>query len=469
VDIIDLSATELAARVRDGRVSPGDIAEALIDEVERANPALNALIRFDPALIRGEAARVRDLIASGAPAPLAGVPFTAKDNLWVKGQVVSQGSRLFEDFVAPRDAVAVERLRSQGAMILGLTNCSEFACKGLTTNLLFGATRNPWDLERTPGGSSGGAASAVSAGLGALALGTDAGGSVRRPAAHVGVFGMKPSPGRIPHPVGFTEPVFGQSVIGIMARTAADLDLSFKALCAYDARDPMSAPHMPGEPAMLKGLRVAYSPRLGLGFPVDRDVQAAVSETARLLERFGCHIEEADPAWPADTDEAALMPLQLGGLAALYGDAWRQSPDRFDPDIGRQIEQGLRLNASDMARAWFLREEMLRALTRFQTRHDLLLTPTTPCVAWPLDRLGPETIEGKAASPRGHAVFTPIFNHTFVPACSVPCDVAPDGLPIGLQIVGRRYEDELVLAAASAIETAGGARHAKPRRVAVRR
>jgi aspartyl-tRNA(Asn)/glutamyl-tRNA(Gln) amidotransferase subunit A len=122
-----------------------------------------------------------------------------------------------------------------------------------------------------------------------------------------------------------------------------------------------------------------------------------------------------------------------------------------------------------MARAWFLREEMLRALTRFQARHDLLLTPTTPCVAWPLDRLGPETIEGKAASPRGHAVFTPIFNHTFVPACSVPCDVAPDGLPIGLQIVGRRYEDELVLAAASAIETAGGARHAKPRRVAVRR
>ncbi len=437
----------------------------MISEVEGANPLLNAIIRFDPELVRAEAVRVEALLASGAPAPLAGVPFTVKDNIWIGGQGASQGSLLFETFVAPQDALCVQRMRGAGAMVLGVTNASEFACKGLTTNKLFGTTRNPWDLDRTPGGSSGGAASAVSAGLGAIALATDAGGSVRRPAAHVGVVGMKPTPGRIPHPVGFVEPVFAQSVIGIMGRSATDVALSFRSMTGHDLRDPMSVPLNAVEPPSPKGARIAYSPRLGLGFPVDADVQKSVADAVRLFEQLGAHVEEADPAWPEGTDEAALMPLQLAGLAALYGDAWKENPDRFDPDIAAQIERGLGLSGADIANALFLREQLTRVLCDLQARFDLLVTPTTPCVAWSLDRLGPAEIEGQKVSPRGHAVFTPIFNHAFVPACSVPCGLSADGLPIGLQIVGRRFEDDLVLSAANAIEQALGGKFVKPRRV----
>jgi aspartyl-tRNA(Asn)/glutamyl-tRNA(Gln) amidotransferase subunit A len=303
--------------------------------------------------------------------------------------------------------------------------------------------------------------------LGAVALGTDAGGSVRRPAAHVGVFGMKPTQGRIPHPVGFTEPVFGQSVIGIMARSTADIRLFLDAMSVRDAREVMSPPVFPTESRRLNDIRVAYSPRLGRGFPVDEEVQSAVARHAQLLERSGCRVEEADPAWPPGTDESALMPLQFAGLAALYGDTWKKSPELFDPDIGAQIEQGLSMSAAQVANALYLREELARVLARFQADYDLLITPTTPCVAWPLDQLGPPMIEGQEVTPRGHAVFTPIFNHTFVPACSVPCDVGPDGLPIGLQIVGRRFEDELVIAAAAAIEKASAAGGRRPRRINV--
>jgi aspartyl-tRNA(Asn)/glutamyl-tRNA(Gln) amidotransferase subunit A len=259
--------------------------------------------------------------------------------------------------------------------------------------------------------------------------------------------------------------VFAHSVIGIMGRSAADVALSFHGMAGHDARDPMSVPLDPARPISLKGLRVAYSPRLGLGFPVDVDVQESISEAVRLFEQFGAHVEEADPAWPEGTDEAALMPLQLAGLAALYGDIWKETPDLFDPDIAAQIERGLGLTGADVANALFLREQLTRTLSEFQARFDLLVTPTTPCVAWPIDQLGPATIEGRKVSPRGHAVFTPIFNHTFVPACSVPCGLSVDGLPIGLQVVGRRFEDELVLAAVAGIEQALGGKFTKPHRV----
>lgn len=465
MDILDQTASDIVSAVHNRTISLNDIAESVISEVERANPLINAIIRFDPDLIKSEVDRVDKLLASGVRLPLAGVPFTVKDNIWVGGQVASQGSVLFKDFIAPQDALCVERMREQGAMILGVTNSSEFACKGITTNKLYGSTLNPWNLERTSGGSSGGAASAVSAGLGPIALGTDAGGSVRRPSAHAGIVGFKPTPGRVPHPYGFAEPVFGHSVIGMMARSTSDIELMFNAISGYDARDAMSVPGLPFKKQTLKGVRIAYSPRLGLNFPVDEDVQLAVSEMVELLKESGYHVELADPDWPDGTDESALMPLQHAGLAALYGDVWKKTPDVFDPDIAVQIEQGLRLTASDIANALFLREKLSRVLVDFQANYDLMLTPTAPCVAWQADKLGPETIEQQKVSARGHAVFTPIFNHTFVPACSVPCIAVSEDLPIGIQIVGRKFEDELVISAASAIEEAAGFSKRKPRRV----
>lgn len=454
-EIPSFTAIELARRIRAREFSAVAAYNAFVARVEALNPRLNALVRFDPAVGRAEARRADERLAAGDEAPLLGVPFTAKDNLWVKGRPVSQGSTLFADFVAPEDAPAVARLRAAGAVYLGTTNCSEFACKGNTTNRLFGPTRNPWDLARTPGGSSGGAASAVAAGLGPIALCTDGGGSTRRPAAHVGVVGMKPSAGLVPHTGGFREPVFGNSVVGQMARSVADVRLMLDAIAVPDLADPQSAP-VPlwrrDVPNRVAGLRVAFSPRLGLGFPVDPDVAASVRAAVNRLAGAGAIVEERDPPWLEGASEQALMPLQLAGLASLYGERFKARAWDVDPDIGAQIEAGLRLSGAEVAAALHAREALYRVLASFFGDFDLLVAPTTPVTAWPVELLGPKEIEGKLVSPRGHAVFTPLFNHTYVPACSVPCGLDGRGLPVGLQIVGPRFADAHVLALAEVVE-----------------
>jgi aspartyl-tRNA(Asn)/glutamyl-tRNA(Gln) amidotransferase subunit A len=453
--IVSATAAELARLVSRRQASAAEVMDAFVTRVEALNPLLNAIVRFDPAAARAESESVDRRIASGEALPLAGVPFTAKDTLWVEGRTVSQGSTLFADFVAPQDAPAVARLRAAGAVFLGTTNCSEFACKGNTTNRLFGPTRNPWDLARTPGGSSGGAASAVAAGLGPIALATDAGGSTRRPAAHAGVVGMKPSAGLVPHTGGFAEPAFGNAVIGPMARTVEDIRHVLDAIAVVDLSDPQSppVPSWPGEGEQhVEGLRVAFSPRLGLGFPVDSDVAASVAAAAARLASAGVAVDEADPQWPEGSAEEALMPLQLAGLASIYGERYKTGAWEVDPDIGAQIEAGLRLTGAEVANALRAREGMYRTLSRLFARFDLLLTPTTPVTAWPIELLGPPRIEGKAVTPRGHAVFTPLFNHTYVPACSVPCGFDRNGLPVGIQVVGPRFADARVLALAEIVE-----------------
>jgi len=464
-----LSASRLAALARAGEIGMVAIAEAFIERV-LAHQHLNAIVRFDAEAVRAQAKALEALPrARASTLPLLGVPFTAKDNLWVAGRPVSQGSALFERFVAPEDAVCVARMRAAGALFLGTTNCSEFACKGVTTNRLFGPTRNPWDPSRTPGGSSGGAASACAAGLGPLALCTDGGGSTRRPASHAGVVGMKPSAGLVAHPVGFAEPVFGNSVVGQMARSVDDVRLLLGVLAGPDARDPLCPdPYPPLEwstDASRRRLRIAFSPRLGLDTPVERPVARCVAGAVEALRARGCAIEQRDPVWPEGAGETGLMPLQLAGLAALYGDAHRDDPSRFDPDIARQIEAGLATTGAEVARALHLREALFRTLAEFLEPFDALITPTTPCTAWPLPDLGPSHIEGVPVDPRAHAAFTPIFNHTYLPACSVPCGLDGDGLPVGLQVVGaRRFRDPLVLAIAEQVETATPHDFSVPRR-----
>ncbi|MCO5118417.1 MAG: amidase [Burkholderiaceae bacterium] len=469
MNLAHASLEEVATLVRERRASAREVALATIAEVERVNPAINALIGFDAQAVLDEADAIDRRLARDADAlRLPGVQVSVKDNLWVRGRRVTQGSALFADFVAPEDALAVARAREAGAAVLGISNCSEFACKGVTTNRVHGTTRNPWDLGRTPGGSSGGAAAAVAAGLGQAALCTDGGGSTRRPAAHAGVVGFKPSAGAIAHPVGFAEPVFGNSVVGLMARRVADVAMLFDAIAGSDPRDPLCMPGLPVESARaglgrsLRGVRVAFSPRLGLPVPVDEAVSHAMEQAARWLADAGAELVPADPPWPAGAGEDALMPLQFGGLVALYGETWRRDPSRFDPDIGAQIERGLALGAADVARALAYREDLYRALAGFFSAHPLALSPTTPCVAWPLGELGPSHIEGQAVAPRAHAVFTPAFNHVYAPACSVPVGLDPQGLPIGAQLIGWRGQDALVLRAAAALEAAAPAVFRQP-------
>ena len=450
------SARSLAAAVQTGQLQAQAVAEHFVDRVHCLNPALNAIVQFEPERVRAEAASVAQRLQAGEILPMAGVPVTIKDNVWVQGYAQRQGSLLYDGFVSPRDAWVTARLRALGAVVLGITNCSEFACKGVTTNLVYGPTLHPLDPALTPGGSSGGAAAALACGLGLLAIGTDAGGSIRRPAAHTGLVGLKPSVGLVPHPWGFAEPNYGLSVIGLLARSVADTAWLFDNLQAFDAADP-SAPPLPvgfkvGEGAEPpRSLRIGWSSRLGCDFAVDQDVATALQDSVNALRADGWSIADADPAWPEGTREYPLIKLQQAGLHALYGHRLAAERHRIDLDLIEQIEAGALVSPADVAFALRLRERIARALDRYFDRFDLLLTPTVPVTAWPRSQLGPVVIGGKRAGPRGHAAFTPLFNYCGVPALSVPAGLVR-GLPIGLQVVAPRYEDALVLRFASVIE-----------------
>lgn len=445
------SAREVAADVAAGRATAVETAKAALGRINAAK-ALNAVVTIDSARTLADAAAVDDRLRAGEKQPLAGVPIVVKDNIWASGWRVTQGSRLFADFTAPQDAIPIERLRNAGAVIVGIGATSEFACKGVTTSPLFGPTRHPLDSALTPGGSSGGPAAAVAAGLVPLAIGTDAGGSSRRPPAQVGVAGFKPSYGAIPYGPGFAEPFFGLSVIAPIATDVADIALAFEAMAGVDPRDPDSAgiAQTADDPA---GLRIAFSPRLGLDVAVDEVVADGIASAVARLAATGLLITQRDPIWPSDATEEAIMPLQHAGLAALYGETFRKDPTLFDRDIAKQIERGLSWSGPDVAGALVASAAIANTFAAFFTEVDLLVTPTVPCVAWPLTQLGPDLIGGRPASPRAHAVFTPFVNHARLPAISIPCGTDERGLPFGLQLIARRGQDRTLLRAAQYIET----------------
>ncbi|WP_456716870.1 amidase [Bradyrhizobium sp. USDA 4353] len=446
-----MKASQIAAAVIARQMSAREAAEQSLAHIAAASD-LNAVVTVDPEQSRSDAKAVDARIAAGETLPLAGVPVVIKDNIWVGGWRITQGSRVFADFVAPEDAIAIARLRRAGAVIVGIGATSEFACKGVTTSLLYGPTRHPLNQQLTPGGSSGGPAAAVAAGLVPLAIGTDAGGSSRRPPAHVGVVGFKPSYGAIPYGPGFAEPFWRISVIAPIATDVADARLAFDIMAGADARDPDSF-YLPSAAAGAP-LRLAFSPRLGLDVAVDDALSAGLRQAVDRLRASGLPIEDKDPVWPADLAEDAVMPLQHGGLAALYGKAFRDDPLQFDPDIAKQIERGLGLSGAEVGRALEASTQIARAFAAFFTEVDVLLGPTVPCVAWPLTQLGPSQIGGKPASPRAHAVFTPFANHAGVPAISIPCGVNSQGLPFGLQLIAARGHDRMLLDVAAEAERA---------------
>jgi aspartyl-tRNA(Asn)/glutamyl-tRNA(Gln) amidotransferase subunit A len=448
------SIIALADAVRSGRTTARAEAERAIERIERLNPQLNAVISFEPADALARAETVDRRVRAGEDLPLAGVPVTIKDNIWVGGRRITQGSLLFKDFIAPESAVAVERLEAAGAVIVGISNTPEFAAKGQTTNRLYGATRHPLDPGLTPGGSSGGAVVSVASGMVPLALGTDAGGSSRRPPAHTGLVGFKPSFGAIPYGPGFPEPFFGISCSCPITRTVAEAALAFEVMAGPDPRDPHAVPVAAGDIVDVGSLTLAFSPKWGLDVPVDPDVADIVQRVAEGLGAAGLTVVAKDPEWPEGLGEGGLNPIQHAGLAALYGEAWQRQPDLIDPDLGAQITAGLGQSARDVGEALLLSEQVALAAARYFDANgfDAAIGPTTPCTAWPIDRLGPDTIAGVKVGPRGHAVFTPLFNHARQPAISIPCGTDRNGLPVGLQIVAPRLMDRRLLAIAAVVE-----------------
>lgn len=445
-----MNVREIVAAVSARRASAVEIVREALDRIADAK-VLNAVVTVDIERTLAEAAVIDRRIERGDDMPLAGVPVVVKDNIWVEGWRITQGSRIFADFVAPRDAIAIERLKKAGAVVVGIGATSEFACKGVTTSPLFGPTRHPLNPDLTPGGSSGGPATAVAAGLVPLAIGTDAGGSSRRPPAHVGVVGFKPSFGAIPYGPGFAEPFFGISVIAPIARDVTDTALAFEVMAGPDPRDPDSVV-VEGDHVNAPDLRVAFSPTLGLDTPIETVIAEQLLAVVEHLRESGLQITTRDPVWPPEATEEALMPLQHAGLAALYGADFIKDPGQFDPDIARQIERGLSWRGVDVAAALGASSAIKDAFVAFFGEYDILLAPTVPCVAWPLAQLGPDMIGGKKANPRAHAAFTPFVNHARLPAISIPCGRDAGGLPFGIQIIGQRGQDRLLLRVAQRIE-----------------
>ncbi|MCZ8374056.1 MAG: amidase [Beijerinckiaceae bacterium] len=443
---------DIAAAVQGGRLDPVALAREAAAACIASQDRLNALTVIDGLRAEAEAATIPARLAAGETMPLAGVPIVVKDNIWVGGWQITQGSMAFRDHVAPRDALCVERARKAGAVVVAIGHCPEFACKGNTRSPLHGVTHHPMDPDLTPGGSSGGNVAIVAAGAVPMSIGTDGGGSSRRPPAHCGLVGFKPSYGAIPHPFGFAEPFWWITSISPITLDVADATLLYAAMAGPDLRDPESRIIAPPRHEDVKSLRLAWHPTLGLDAPVDPDVAEACERAVAALRQAGLRLAIAAPAWPAPSLRASLAAIQFAGLAALHGEAYRRAPELTDPDVAVQIEQGFAAKGTDVALGLEASQQIRRALGAFFTEHDLLLSPTTPCVAWPHAQLGPPEIGGRPVDSRGHAAFTPFFNHGQNPAISIPCGRGRDGLPVGLQIAGAVGEDYRVLAFAAEAE-----------------
>jgi aspartyl-tRNA(Asn)/glutamyl-tRNA(Gln) amidotransferase subunit A len=459
-----MSATELLAGYAARELSPVVVTECILERIEHLNPYLNAfcLVDAEGALTAARASerRWRNGVPQGA---LDGIPVSVKDLILTKSWPTLRGSRTV-DPSGPwlDDAPAVARLRESGAVILGKTATPEFGWKGVTDGALGGITRNPWNLERTPGGSSGGAAAQLAAGLGPLALGTDGGGSIRIPAAFSGVSGLKPNFGRVPAwPL---SPMGTVAHLGPMARSVEDCALALNVLAQPDARDWFALPYdnrdwRTGLALDVKGLRIAYSPRLGYVKNVDTDVERCVADAVRKLEELGARIEEADPGF-ADCREIFWYHWTVGAYNALRSFSAEQRT-LLEPGLLEAYRAGEATRLATYLDAVNARAALGRQMREFHERFDVLVTPTLPLPAFEVGRVTPD-VSGDAHDWTWWTPFTFPFNLTQQPALSVPCGFTRAGLPVGLQLVAANFREDLVLRAGYAYQTATDHHRARP-------
>jgi len=451
-----LSAAELLALYRSGQLSPVEATQAILDRIARLNPLVNAYCVVDPdaalADARASEARWQRHRHEGAPVgALDGVPTSIKDLILTRGWPTLRGSRTI-DPTQPwdTDAPVTARLREAGAVLLGKTTTPEFGCKAETNSPLHGITRNPWKLTCTPGGSSGGAASAVAAGLGPLAVGTDGAGSVRIPAAFCGNVGMKPSFGRVPaYPL---SPFGSVAHLGPHTMSVTDCALMLNVMKQPDARDwhalpPDLADYTIGLNDGLRGLRIAYSPTLGHA-KVHPEIARAVAQAVRSLEAQGALVTQVDPGFEDPID------ISTGLWFAVAWQLWRSlTPAQqalADPDFAAEAALGSAIDADKLHQLNQRRGALGSLMRQFMQRHDLLVTPTVAIPAFEAHPAGHAPMSAEAML--GWTPFSYPFNLTQQPAITVPCGLTSDGLPIGLQFVGPMFGDALVLRAARAYE-----------------
>ena len=453
-DLADASATDLLALYRSGSASPVEATRAVLARIERLNPVLNAFCRIFTDEALAGAAQSEARWRAGKPCgPLDGVPVSIKDLILVRGAPTLRGSRTV-DPAQPWDvdAPAPARLREAGALLIGKTTTPEFGCKGETNSPLTGITRNPWDVRKTPGGSSGGTAAAVAAGMGPLSVGTDGAGSVRIPAAFCGNFGLKPSFGRVPaYPL---SPFGSVAHLGPHSLSVRDAALMFNVLKRPDARDWTSLPFDPADYTAglddgIAGLRIAYSPTLGYARDIDPQVAAAVDAAVRELEALGARVEAIDPGFEDPLE--ITTGLWFVGAWTVWSGLSPAQQAVTDPDFRAEAELGRAFSALDIQRLNLRRGELGSHLRQFMQRFDLLVTPSVAVPAFDARPAGHSPMDPRAML--GWTPFSYPFNLTQQPACSIPCGLTQAGLPIGLQIVGPMFGDALVLRAARAYET----------------
>ena len=458
-DLAFASATELRRLIAEKKVSPVEVTELYFSRIDELDSQLNSYLTLTPDEAMRSAKAAEEAVMRGdSLAPLHGLPTSIKDLEITRDIRTTAGSLVFEDRIPDEDSTVVERVRGAGAVILGKTNTPEFGLLGATENRLGDHCRNPWNTDRTTGGSSGGAGAAVAAALCSLATGSDGGGSIRIPASFCGVYGIKPTQGRVPRYSGAAAPIIANqlSQSGPMTRTVRDSALLLQVLAGHDPRDHSSLRDAPPDFVAaadrdIKGLRVAWSPDFGYA-AVEPEVVDISSRAAKVFEELGCSLEASDLTLESPFD--AFWSLFSANIYSIYGYLLDDDADRLTWYAMECLENGARVSGSQYTKALGQLDRVKAQFAEQFERYDLLLSPTMAVDAFPVGRY-PKQIAGREVEPFwGYLPFTFPINMAGHPAASIPCGFSADGLPVGLHVIGRRGDEATVIAASAAFERA---------------
>ncbi len=461
-EIVDLSAVQLARKIREKELSPVEVTEYFLRRIEEHNPRVNAFCTVDAEGALQAAGEAEERLMDGDDLPpLLGVPVAIKDLTPTKGIRTTYGSRLFADHVPEVDSIVVTRLKEAGAIVLGKTNTPEFGHTGITDNLIFGRTNNPWDLNRIAGGSSGGSAAAVAAGLVPLAEGSDGGGSIRIPASCCGIYGLKPTYGRVANDTGTTAFSTATPFLhhGPMTRAVEDSALMLDVLQGLDRSDPFSLPRLgncypiPALPGKLSELRIAYSPNLDF-YAIDPVVRQVMERAMQTLMGLGCVVEEVRLGLEDGYELSVKTFTKMWSVhfAAHYGHLLEHEAE-LSKGLTATMKYGQRFSAVEYKRWERARSEVYQRVEGVFADYDFLIAPTLAVPPFLHDQ-PPAEIDGQEVNPHNGWMLTSIFNLTGHPVASINAGYSPEGMPVGMQIVGPRFGDEQVLALSQLFEQA---------------
>lgn len=447
-----MSAIEMRRRIAAREISPVDLTRRALAKAEATQSTLNAFYVLMPDEAMAAAKAAEAAVMKGDPlGAIHGIPFSAKDLIAVKGVGYASGSLTMKSNIAAVDAPSVERAKAAGGILIGKTTTSEFGCKPVGDSPLTGITRNPWNLAKTPGGSSAGAAASVAAGITPFALGTDGGGSVRIPAALSGLAGIKGQFARVPVWPTSATPTLAH--VGPLARSVDDAALLFSVIAGFDRRDPASVAGpvpdvLSDTPLPAEGLRIAYSPTLGYARP-DPEVLKLTDRAARKFEELGCHVEQVEKVF--ESDPADLWTAEFyAGVGIRLRSFMENQRDLLDPAVADVLQPALSQDMRDYYTKVFARYALRDAVNSFFQRYDLLISPVLPVSSLDAGKNIPDHLTDRNLV--SWVYYTYPFNLTGQPGASVCAGFAPDGMPVGLQIVGRSHSEDMVVRAARAFE-----------------